>query len=154
MAVARETLVAAGIPMSVTTATATTVGQARESGGMRDAIRAQSKTVAKAAHVPGPGLIRPMPRKVATWVDQSGGRGRDAPETAGGTPALRRESFLERSAVCERIHRWSSSLLNFLLKLYQFEFYLVVLVRVDARDGVFVFGVGDRDDVGSGGPFA
>ncbi len=39
-------------------------------------------------HVPGPGCSRPMPKKVAVRVAHSGARGRDAPATAGGTPAL------------------------------------------------------------------
>jgi hypothetical protein len=81
--------VAAGIPMRVTAAAAIMVAQARFATGIWELANAHTKTVANEPHVPGPGLRRPVPKKVATSVAQSGAPGRDAPATAGGTPALR-----------------------------------------------------------------
>jgi hypothetical protein len=85
----RATRVAAGIPTRVTAAAAMMVAQVRFASGIRELANAHTITVANDAHVPGPGLRRPVPKKVATSVTQSGARGRDAPATAGGTPALR-----------------------------------------------------------------
>ena len=86
---ARSTCVAAGIPIRVTSAAAMIVAQVRASGGMRELISAQTITVATDPQVPGPGWRRPAPNNVATRVAHTGARGRDAPATAGGTPALR-----------------------------------------------------------------
>ena len=84
---ARATSVAAGIPMRVTAAAATMVAEVRLATDICELANAHTITVANDPHVPGPGLRRPAPKKVATSVAQSGGR--DAPATAGGTPALR-----------------------------------------------------------------
>src|ERR1700689_4481577 len=84
----RATRVAAGIPISVTSAAATTVDQFRLGAGIARVANAHRITVASDVQVPGPGLSRPTPKNVATSVAQSGARGRDAPATAGGTPAL------------------------------------------------------------------
>jgi len=81
--------VAAGMPISVTKAAATTVAQRRDAGSVARLARNHRVVVATEAQVPGPGFKRPMPKKVATTVAQMGVRGRDAPATAGGTPALR-----------------------------------------------------------------
>jgi len=56
--------------------------------GIRELANAQTITVANDPQVPGPGLRRPAPKKLATSVAQVGGR--DATK-AGGTPALRLE---------------------------------------------------------------
>jgi len=72
--VARETAVAAGIPMSVTAAAAMAVAQVRLAMGIWELASAQRMTVARDPHVPGPGLMRPMPKKVAMRVAQSGAR--------------------------------------------------------------------------------
>ena len=85
----RATRVAAGIPMRVTAVAAMMVAQARFATGIREIVNAHARTVANDPHVPGPGLRRPVPKNVATSVAQSGAAGRDAPATAGGTPALR-----------------------------------------------------------------
>src|SRR5260370_27919163 len=85
----RATSVAAGIRMRVTAAAAIMVAQARFATGIRELANAHTRTVANEPHVPGPGLRRPVPKKVATSVAQSGARGQDARVTAGGTPALR-----------------------------------------------------------------
>jgi len=47
------------------------------------------RTVAAEAHVPGPGRTPPIPKNVATSVDQRGAEAR-----AGGTPALRSRVLL------------------------------------------------------------
>ena len=96
---ARATRVAAGMPMSVTSAAAMMVDQERLAWGIAKLASAQRTTVASDAHVPGPGLSRPAPKKVATAVAQSGARGRDAPATAGGTPALLLGAALSRVGV-------------------------------------------------------
>jgi hypothetical protein len=70
------------------------VAQARLATGMRELANAHTITVANDPHVPGPGLRRPAPKKVAVSVAHSGARGRDAPATAGGTPALRSEGAM------------------------------------------------------------
>src|SRR5207302_6547638 len=62
-------------------------------------------TVAAEAQVPGPGRSRPMPKNVATSSAQRVVRRRDAPATAGGTPAVRSEisgsrSVSDTSALC------------------------------------------------------
>ena len=75
--------------MRVTAAAAMMVAQARFATGIWKLANAHTRTVANDAHVPGPGLRRPVPKKVATSVAQSGAAGRDAPATAGETPALR-----------------------------------------------------------------
>jgi hypothetical protein len=85
----RATRVAAGIPMRVTAAAAIMVAQVRFATGIRELANAHTRTVANDPHVPGPGLRRPVPKKVATSLAHSGAAGRDAPVTAGGTPALR-----------------------------------------------------------------
>ena len=69
---ARATSVAAGIPMRVTTAAATIVAQVRLATGIRELANAHKITVASDPHVPGPGLRRPAPKKVATSVAHSG----------------------------------------------------------------------------------
>ncbi len=75
--------------MRVTAAAAMMVAQVRLATGIWELANAHKRTVANDPHVPGPGLRRPAPKKVATSEAHSGGRGRDAPATAGGTPALR-----------------------------------------------------------------
>ena len=82
-------MVAAGIPMRVTTEAAAIVAQARCAAGIWELASAHRITVASDPQVPGPGLRRPAPKNVATRVAHSGDRGRNAPATAGGTPALR-----------------------------------------------------------------
>src|SRR5208283_675622 len=94
---ARATRVAAGIPMRVTSAAARMVAVVRLAIGIWELANAHRITVANDPQVPGPGLRRPAPKKVATRVDQSGAGGRDAAATAGGTPALRCRSGLEDS---------------------------------------------------------
>src|SRR5208283_1695262 len=68
----RATRVAAGIPMRVTAAAAMMVAQTRSATGIRGLANAHKITVANEAQVPGPGLRRPTPKKVATSVAQSG----------------------------------------------------------------------------------
>lgn len=68
--VARDTLVEAGIPMRVMKTAAAIVDAVRYAGGISDEASAQARTVATDPHVPGPGLIRPTPKKVATRVAQ------------------------------------------------------------------------------------
>ena len=92
----RATRVAAGIPIRVTAPAAMIVAQARFATGIRELANAHTMTVANDAQVPGPGLRRPVPTKVATSVTHSGAAGRDAPATAGGTPALRSGAALLR----------------------------------------------------------
>jgi hypothetical protein len=82
--------------MRVTAAAATIVAQVRLAIGIRELANAHRITVANDPHVPGPGLRRPAPKKVATSVAQSGALGQDAPATAGGTPALRSSVALLR----------------------------------------------------------
>src|SRR5271170_4104005 len=69
----RATSVAAGIPISVTTAAATIVAQVRLAAGIPELANANNMTVANDPQVPGPGLRRPAPKKVATSVAQIGG---------------------------------------------------------------------------------
>lgn len=72
---ARETCVAAGIPISVTRmASAMTTGSRRFVGNAQ-AIAAQRRTVAADPQVPGPGCSCPMPKNVAVSVAQSGAGG-------------------------------------------------------------------------------
>ena len=97
---ARATSVAAGIPMRVTAAAATMVAEVRLATDICELANAHTITVANDPHVPGPGLRRPAPKKVATSVAQSGGR--DAPATAGGSPALLLFAF---SAILLRLGR-------------------------------------------------
>lgn len=85
----RATRVAAGIPMRAASIARPMANGVRSGGAIRWATAAQSTTVAADPQVPGPGRRRPMPKKVATTVAQSGARGRDGPATAGRTPALR-----------------------------------------------------------------
>ena len=96
VAEARATRVAAGMPISVTSAARAMATGVRSEGGNSWATAAQITTVAADAQVPGPGCRRPIPKKVATRVAQSGAVGRDpstslraGSATAGGTPALR-----------------------------------------------------------------
>src|SRR5208283_1243574 len=72
MPVARTTQVAAGMPTRVTAAAARIVAAVRLAGEIRELTSAQTKTVATEPHVPGPGLRRPAPKKVAISVAQSG----------------------------------------------------------------------------------
>ena len=65
------------------------VAQVRFAAGIRELANAHTMTVANDPQVPGPGLRRPAPKKVATKVAHKGARERDAPATAGGTPAVR-----------------------------------------------------------------
>ena len=84
----RATLVAAGMPISVTaSATAISTGT-RDEGGRKRASTAHSTTVIADAQVPGPGRSRPIPKKVATSLAHTGAGGGDAPATVGRTPAL------------------------------------------------------------------
>src|SRR6202171_1134206 len=48
------------------------VAQVRFASGIRELANAHTRTVANDPHVPGPGLRRPVPKKVATSVAQSG----------------------------------------------------------------------------------
>src|ERR1700737_2481442 len=89
--------------MRVTAAAAITVAQVRLASGIREATNPHTITVANDPHVPGPGLRRPAPKKVATSVAQSGARGRDAPATAGGTPALRSGALPRSFVACEAV---------------------------------------------------
>ena len=57
--------------------------------GFAKLANAHRITVASDPQVPGPGLRRPAPKKVATSVAHNGARGRDAPAIVDGTPALR-----------------------------------------------------------------
>jgi len=75
--------------MRVTAPAATIVAQVRLAAGIRELANAQIITVASDPQVPGPGLRRPAPKKVATRAAHSGAAWRDAPATADGTPALR-----------------------------------------------------------------
>src|SRR2546430_4493163 len=101
----RATSVAAGIPMRVTAAAAMRVAQVRLACGIRKLTNPHTIIVANDPHVPGPGLRRPAPKKVATSVAQSGAAGRDAPATAGGTPALRSLVTGEGVGFTECLHR-------------------------------------------------
>jgi hypothetical protein len=97
MPVARTTRVEAGMPMSVTTKTAMIVARVRLPTGMSEDVDADNTAphrtmVAIEAQVPGPGLRRPMPKKVATSVAQRGALDRGAAADAGGEPALSREA--------------------------------------------------------------
>jgi len=77
--------------MRVAAAAATMVAEVRLVSGIRELANAHSTAVANDAQVPGPGLRRPAPKKVATSVAHNAAWGRDAHTTAGGTPALRSE---------------------------------------------------------------
>src|SRR5207302_9646409 len=101
----RATSVAAGIPMRVTAAAAMKVAQVRLAGGMRKLTNPHTIIVANDPHVPGPGLRRPAPKKVATSVAQSGEAGRYASATAGGTPALRSLVIGKGVGFTARLHR-------------------------------------------------
>src|SRR5260370_26948171 len=68
----RATGVAAGIPMTVTDPAAMIVAQVRLTAGIRELANAHTIIVANDPHVPGPGLRRPAPKKVATRVAHSG----------------------------------------------------------------------------------
>jgi len=87
--------------MMVTATAAMMVAQVRFATGIRELANAHTRIAANDPHVPGPGLRRPVPKKVATSAAQSGARGRDAPATAGGTPALRSEG-VERLVILQR----------------------------------------------------
>ena len=89
---ARATRVAAGIPTSTAVAAKKTAAQGCHAGAINLATNHQRRTVAADPQVPGPGRMCPTPKKVATSVAHTEARGRDAPETAGGTPALRSEA--------------------------------------------------------------
>src|SRR5208282_3196668 len=106
----RATSVAAGIPMRVTAAAATMVAEVRLATGIRELANAHTITVANDPQVPGPGWRRPAPKKVATSVAQSGARGRDAPATAGGTPALLSLGAGEGLDFTARLYPYPSSL--------------------------------------------
>jgi len=72
----RATRVAAGMPRATASAArATLTGMIHGPGRARDPT-SQTSTVASDPHVPGPGLIRPAPKNVATSVAQRGARGR------------------------------------------------------------------------------
>ena len=71
---ARATRVAAGIPMMVTAAAAATVAHDRCMDGIWELAPAHISTVAAEPHVPGPGLRRPIPKKVAIKSAHKGGR--------------------------------------------------------------------------------
>src|SRR5579862_7077324 len=72
MPLARATRVAAGIPMTVTVAAATIVTRVSAAGGIQRAKITHRITVAADPHVPGPGFMRPAPKKVAISVAHSG----------------------------------------------------------------------------------
>src|SRR5208282_3977310 len=80
----RATSVAAGIPMRVAAAAATMVAEVRLVSGIRELANAHSTAVANDAQVPGPGLRRPAPKKVATSVAHNAAWGRDAGATVEG----------------------------------------------------------------------
>src|SRR5512146_1651775 len=69
---ARATLVEAGMPMPVTSAAATAAAGACQLEATAGASRRQRATVATEAQVPGPGLRRPVPKKVAASHAQRG----------------------------------------------------------------------------------
>lgn len=67
-----ETRVAAGIPTAMTTTAKASAATVRRFGGSQWHTAPQSTTVAADPHVPGPGFSRPIPKKVAIAVAQSG----------------------------------------------------------------------------------
>src|SRR5208337_5174764 len=77
---ARATLVAAGMPMATTKAARRMLAPACQPTAIQRVSSHQRRTVAADPQLPGPGWSRPVPKKVATSVAQSG---------AGETPALR-----------------------------------------------------------------
>lgn len=96
--VARTTRVEAEMPVSMTTTAARRIAKVRFGAGMMEHAAAHSKTVATEAHVPGPGLRRPMPKKVATRVAQRGADEREAATAVvGGFGSPSAESRIERS---------------------------------------------------------
>ena len=123
----RATRVAAGMPMSVTKAAATMVAQVRLAAGMWELANHQTMTVATDPQVPGPGLRRPAPKKVATSVAQSGARG-ERPRLPAG-----RRRYVGRGWGCSGV-------------------CLTAHLRVGS--GLFAFGGGLRDYVGASGPLA
>jgi hypothetical protein len=89
---ARDTRVAAGMPMpAAKTASASTV-PVRKLGGRLRETAAQSKTAAADPQVPGPGFSRPTPKKVAIAAAQSGAVALFVVAIVCGTPALRSSS--------------------------------------------------------------
>src|SRR5207253_11265418 len=69
---ARDTRVAAGIPMSTAMRTRTLAAAGCEVAEIECATMAQRRTVAAEPQLPGPGRRRPTPKKVAITVAQSG----------------------------------------------------------------------------------
>src|SRR6266705_5591200 len=69
---ARDTRVAAGIPMSTDMRARTLAAAGCEVAEIECATIAQSRTVAAEPQLPGPGRRRPTPKKVAITVAQSG----------------------------------------------------------------------------------
>jgi len=80
---AREMRVAAGIPIAVANAASPSATGAHRFGCRPRDKAAHSSTLVADAQVPGPGLKRPTPKKVATAVAQSGAAGRDKAAEAG-----------------------------------------------------------------------
>src|ERR1700677_3971342 len=70
--VPRAPRVAAGIPIRVTAEAAKIVAQVRCAAASCELANAHKRTVASDPHVPGPGLRRPTPKKVATSVAHNG----------------------------------------------------------------------------------
>src|SRR5205807_2976178 len=102
---ARGTGVAAGIPTSIASRASRIAAQGCQYAPIQRVISHHKTTVAAEAQVPGPGCSRPMPKNVATSSAQRVVRRRDAPATAGGTPAVRSEisgsrSVSDTSALC------------------------------------------------------
>ena len=86
----RQTNVAAGIPISVTAAAATTVASVRLPAGMRELASPHKIIVDNEPQVPGPGLSRPTPKKVAVKVAHNGAgrKGSAAPRSTVPAPAF------------------------------------------------------------------
>jgi len=102
---ALETRVAAGIPTAIASRASRIAAQGCQYAPIQRVISHHKTTVAAEAQVPGPGRSRPMPKNVATSSAQRVVRRRDAPATAGGTPAVRSEisgsrSVSDTSALC------------------------------------------------------
>src|SRR5437899_7563584 len=94
---ARDAKVAAGIPMTTASRASRIAAQGGQYAPTQRVISPHQTTVAAEAQVPGPGRSRPMPKNVATSSAQRVVRRRDAPATAGGTPAVRSEISGSRS---------------------------------------------------------
>src|SRR5579884_771868 len=87
MPVSRETRVAAGIPIAVAMMASAMAAKVWEGAGIHRQRIHQSRTVARDAHVPGPGFRRPMPKNVATTQAQVPAGERDSPAAADEVPS-------------------------------------------------------------------